>query len=262
MDCEVCKPARKSKFETEKVLSVRHWNESVFSFRTTRRAGLRFRNGEFLMLGLEIDGKPLLRAYSIASPNYEDYLEFLSIKVQDGALTSRLQHIKEGDEVLIGGKPVGTLVIDDLHPGDRLWLFGSGTGLAPYMSIVKDPETYTKFKQVIIQHSVRVPSELAYNSELTSLSMNKDLFGGDPRVNLVYYPTVTRDSQWPGEYRRHTAQIERGNICLDPGEDRAMICGSPSYNMDMIKALVQQGLEPSPKQGVPGHFVVERAFVE
>ena len=148
--------------DQERVLSVRHWDESVFSFSTTRSPGLRFENGHFVMLGLHIGGKPLLRAYSIASANYEPFLEFLSIKVNDGPLTSRLQHVKPGDEILVSRKPTGTLLLRDLRPGKRLFMLASGTGLAPFMSLIKDPETYERFEKIILVHSVRYRSELAY----------------------------------------------------------------------------------------------------
>ena len=152
---------------TETVTSVTHWNETLFSFTTTRESAFRFRNGHFVMIGLEVEGKPLMRAYSVVSPNYEEHLEFLSIKVPDGPLTSRLQHIKVGDSLLVGQKATGTLVLDDLRPGRHLYLFSTGTGLAPFMSIVRDPETYERFEKVVLIHGVRLVSELAYSNYLT-----------------------------------------------------------------------------------------------
>src|SRR5690606_421021 len=152
---------------TESVISVHHWNDTLFSFKTTRDQSLRFENGHFVMIGLQVEDKPLMRAYSIVSANHDDYLEFLSIKVADGPLTSRLQHLKEGDALLVSRKPVGTLVMQDLRPGKHLYLFGTGTGLAPFMSIIRDPETYERFERVVLVHSVRQVSELAYHDYLT-----------------------------------------------------------------------------------------------
>ncbi|MAK55730.1 MAG: ferredoxin--NADP(+) reductase, partial [Pusillimonas sp.] len=176
-------------FNSEKVLSVHHWNDTLFSFTTTRDPGLRFHNGHFVMLGLEVEGKPLLRAYSIASANYEENLEFLSIKVPDGPLTSRLQHLKVGDEVLVSKKPVGTLVVDDLKPGKHLYLFGTGTGLAPFMSIIKDPDVYERFDKIILMHGVRFVSELAYADFIEKELPDNEFFGDMVREKLIYYPT-------------------------------------------------------------------------
>ena len=154
----------------ERVLSIHHWTDKTFSFKTTRNQGFRFKNGEFAMIGLKIDEKPLLRAYSIASANHEDHLEFLSIKVPNGPLTSKLQHIKIDDNILINSKSTGTLVCDYLLPGKNLYLFSTGTGLAPFMSIIRDPETYEKFEKVILTHTVRVSEELAYKDLLENLN--------------------------------------------------------------------------------------------
>src|SRR5699024_1726749 len=180
-------------YNTERVLSVHHWNDSLFTFTTTRDQSLRFDNGHFVMLGLEIEGKPLMRAYSIVSANYEETLEFLSIKVPDGPLTSRLQHLQEGDSVLISKKPVGTLVTDDLNPGKHLYLFATGTGLAPFMSIIKDPEIYERFEKVILVHGVRYVSDLAYSSYIDQELPGNEYFGDEVRDKLIYYPTVTRE---------------------------------------------------------------------
>ena len=179
-------------FNTEHVLSIHHWNETLFSFKTTRDPGLRFRNGHFVMIGLEVEGRPLMRAYSIASANYEEHLEFLSIKAPNGPLTSRLQHLKEGDPLLVSRKPVGTLVIDDLLPGQRLYLLSSGTGLAPFLSIIKDPDTYDRFDQIVLAHGVRYVNELAYTDFITRELPNHEFLGESVRQKLIYYPTVTR----------------------------------------------------------------------
>ena len=183
-----------SAFNEERVLTVHHWTDSLFSFTTTRDPSLRFSNGHFTMIGLRLDGKPLLRAYSIASANYEEHLEFLSIKVPDGPLTSRLQHIKPGDTVVVGRKPTGTLLIDYLLPGKRLYLLGTGTGLAPYLSIVRDPETYEKFEEVIVVHGVREVKELAYRQFLTETLPEHEFLGDMVKQQLRYYPTVTREA--------------------------------------------------------------------
>jgi len=254
-------------FNTERVLSVHHWNDTLFSFKTTRDPALRFHNGHFVMIGLEVEGKPLMRAYSIASANYEENLEFLSIKVQDGPLTSRLQHLKEGDPILVSKKPVGTLVVSDLLPGKNLFLFGTGTGLAPFMSIVKDPEVYERFEKVILVHGVRWVSELAYANYLEEELPNNEHFGDMVNGKLIYYPTVTRE-----EFRnrgRITQLIENGKLCrdvglppLNPETDRAMLCGSPHMLADVGKLLDGLGFKVSPGTGQPGDYVVERAFVE
>ncbi|HYF58851.1 MAG TPA: ferredoxin--NADP reductase [Burkholderiaceae bacterium] len=256
-----------SAFNTETVLDVRHWNDTLFSFRTTRDPSLRFRNGHFVMIGLEVEGKPLMRAYSVASANYEDHLEFLSIKVPNGPLTSRLQHLKPGDGVLVSRKPSGTLVVDDLKPGRRLYLFGSGTGLAPFLSIVKDPDTYERFDKVVLVHGVRLASELAYADFLQTELPGNEFFGDAVRDKLVYYPTVTREAF---RHRgRITELIETNRLTddlglppLSPAEDRAMICGSPAMLADTRSLLDARGFAISPSQGVPGDYVIERAFVE
>lgn len=254
-------------FNTEEVLSVRHWNDTLFSFTTTRDAGLRFHNGHFVMLGLEIEGKPLLRAYSIASANYEENLEFLSIKVPNGPLTSRLQHLQVGDTVLISKKPVGTLVVDDLKPGKHLYLFGTGTGLAPFMSIIKDPDVYDRFEKVVLVHGVRYVSELAYADFIQNELPNNEFFGDLVREKLIYYPTVTREA-----FRntgRLTQLISTGKMFedvglppLDPAVDRAMLCGSPAMLADLSQMLDERGFEVSSGVGEPGDYVIERAFVE
>jgi ferredoxin--NADP+ reductase len=256
-----------SAFNTETVLDVHHWNDSLFSFKTTRDASLRFRNGHFVMIGLQVDGKPLVRAYSVASANYEESLEFLSIKVPDGPLTSRLQHLKPGDTVLVGRKPTGTLVIDDLTPARHLYLFGTGTGLAPFMSIVRDPETYERFEKVVLVHGVREVSELAYAEYLQIDLPGNDFFGEMVRERLIYYPTVTRE---PFRNRgRITELIESDKLTRDiglpplsPANDRAMLCGSPAMLADTRALLDARGFKISPSIGVPGDYLIERAFVE
>ncbi|MCX7201235.1 MAG: ferredoxin--NADP reductase [Burkholderiales bacterium] len=256
-----------SAFNSETVLDVHHWNDTLFSFKTTRDPALRFRNGHFVMIGLEVEGKPLVRAYSVASANYEDHLEFLSIKVPNGPLTSRLQHLKPGDQVLIGRKPTGTLVIDDLLPGRHLYLFGSGTGLAPFLSIVRDPETYERYEKVILVHGVRLVSELAY-ADLLQTQLPADEFLGElVKDKLIYYPTVTREPF--RNQGRITDLIESGELTrriglpeLSRDHDRGMICGSPAMLADTRVLLDARGLVISPSSGVPGDYVIERAFVE
>ena len=218
------------------------------------------------MIGLKVENKPLLRAYSIVSPNYEEHLEFLSIKVPDGPLTSRLQHISPGDLVLVGRKPTGTLLIDYLLPGKRLYLLATGTGLAPFMSIVHDPETYDKFEQVVLVHGVRRKDELAYHDVLETRLSEHELLGELASEKLRYYPTVTRDS-----YRttgRITTLIESGKLFADLGltpcdaaHDRVMICGGPMMLKDLKHLLETAGFSEG-NTSTPGQFVIERAFAE
>src|ERR1700691_5390651 len=247
----------------ERVLTVHHLNENVFSFTTTRDQSLRFENGHFIMLGLQVDGKPMMRAYSIASANHEEFLEFLSIKVADGPLTSRLQNIKPGDEVLVSHKPTGTLLLHDLKPGKRLYLLSSGTGLAPFMSIIKDPETYERFTRVILVHGVRYRSELAYRDFIEWELTHHEYLGEKVRNQLVYFPTVTRERfRYQG---RVTSLIETGKLfshidmpVLDPADDRVMICGSPAMLSDLSAMLDARGFSISPHVGEPGDYVIER----
>lgn len=254
-------------FNQETVTYVHHWNDSLFSFKTTRDPALRFASGHFVMIGLEVNGKPLMRAYSIASANYEEHLEFLSIKVQDGPLTSRLQHLKVGDKLLVSRKAVGTLVVDDLKPAKNLYLFGTGTGLAPFMSIIQDPYTYEKFEKVILVHGVRTVSELAYHDYISQELPKHELLGELISEKLLYYPLVTREAF--RNQGRLTDLIENGKMAADlglpdlnPETDRAMMCGSPSMLTDLCKILDARGFEISPSQGVAGDYVIERAFVE
>ena len=255
-----------SAFNEERVLSVHHWTNRLFTFTTTRDPALRLKNGHFTMIGLRVDNKPLLRAYSIVSANYEEQLEFLSIKVPDGPLTSRLQHIKVGDTIVVGRKPTGTLVIDYLLPGKRLYLLSTGTGLAPFMSIVRDPETYERFDQVILVHGVRQKEELAYHDLLVDHLPNHEFLGELVTSKLRYYPTVTRES-----YRnmgRVTELIESGKLFedlevppLDPAADRVMICGNPAMLRELKHMLEARGFKEG-NTSTPGDFVIERAFAE
>ncbi|WP_314408052.1 ferredoxin--NADP reductase [Pseudomonas kuykendallii] len=252
---------------TESVLSVHHWNDSLFSFKTTRDPALRFENGHFVMIGLGVEGRPLMRAYSIVSANHDEHLEFLSIKVPDGPLTSRLQHLKEGDPIFISRKPVGTLVMHDLRPGRNLFLFGSGTGLAPFMSIIRDPEAYERFERIVLVHSVRTISELAYHDYISHELPEHEFLGEEVRTKLVYYPTVTREAF--RNQGRITTLIDNGKLCddiglppLNPQSDRVMLCGSPAMLDELTRMLDARGFEASPQQGEPGDYVIERAFVE
>ncbi len=256
-----------SAYTQETVLSVRHWTDSLFSFTTTRSPSFRFSNGQFTMMGIETDGgRPLVRAYSMASPNYEDKLEFFSIKVQDGPLTSRLQHIKESDRILVSKKPTGTLVVDNLLPGRFLYLLSTGTGLAPFMSIIRDPDTYERFEKVVLVHGCRQVAELAYGERITADLPRDELIGEYVRDKLIYYPTVTRE---PFHNRgRITDLVTSGQLFrdvglppLDAAQDRAMLCGSPQMLKDMRTVLDERGfVEGSVSE--PGTFVVEKAFVE
>jgi ferredoxin--NADP+ reductase len=256
-----------STINTEQVLDVRHWNSTLFSFRTTRSPGLRFENGQFVMIGLQVGDKPLMRAYSIASANYEDHLEFLSIKVADGPLTSRLQHLEEGHQILVSRKPTGSLLLNDLRPGRHLYLLATGTGLAPFLSLVKDPEVYERFERVVLVHGVRLVSELAYEEFLTHTLPADEVLGECVREKFTYYPTVTRE---PYRNRgRLTDLMESGQLMqdvglpnLDPSTDRVMICGNPGMLKELSAMLDTRGFEISPSIGHPGDYVIERAFVE
>lgn len=249
----------------EEVLDVHHWTDRLFSFTTSRNQGLRFKNGHFTMVGLECEGRPLLRAYSIASANYEEKLEFFSIKVPDGPLTSKLQHIRAGDEILISTKPTGTLVTDHLLPGKRLYLLATGTGLAPFISIIKDPEVYEQFEQVILVHGVRHVEDLAYRELITEELPGNEYFGAEVREKLKYYPTVTREP-FVNE-GRITDLLENGRLAAelglpepDPADDRFMLCGSPEMLRDTVAILSARDFRET-RQGIAGHFAIERAFV-
>ncbi len=250
----------------ETVLSVHHWTDRLFSFTTTRDPALRFSNGHFTMIGLKVEGKPLLRAYSIVSANYEEHLEFLSIKVPNGPLTSRLQHIQVGDTIIVGKKPTGTLLCDYLLPGKRLYMLATGTGLAPFMSIVRDPETYERFEQVVLVHGVREVDELAYHDLLVKHLPEHEFLGELISDKLKYYPTVTREAYV--NQGRITELLRSGKIitdlqlpALNPSEDRIMICGSPAMLKDLKRLLEAWGFEEG-NTTRPGDFVIERAFAE
>ena len=250
----------------ETVLSVHHWNDTLFSFTTTRDKGLRFKNGHFLMLGIEVEGKPVMRAYSLASPNYAEYLEFYSIKVPGGPLTSHLQNIKVGDSILVSKKPTGTLVLSTLRPGKRLFMLSTGTGLAPFMSIIRDPETYEKFEQVVIVHGVRRCSELGYSHYIQNELPQDDFLGEQVQKQLFYYPTVTREPFV--NQGRITDLLKNGKLCSDLGQpqlnvenDRVMICGSENMLKDLKTMLEERGFHEGDTHA-PGQFAIEKAFVE
>jgi ferredoxin/flavodoxin---NADP+ reductase len=255
-----------SAFHREKVLSVRHWTDTLFSFTATRNSGFRFLNGQFAMIGLEVEGRPLMRAYSMASANHEENLEFFSIKVADGPLTSRLQRIKEGDTILVGRKATGTLVADNLVAGRRLLLLSTGTGLAPFASLIKDPDVYERFDSIVLVHGCRQVSELAYGEELVAKLRDDDLFGPLLSEKLVYYPTVTRE---PFRNRgRITDLITSEQLFNDIGQpplgletDRIMMCGSPGMLEELRQMFESRGFAEG-SNSEPGHFVIEKAFVE
>lgn len=255
-----------SAFLEEEVLSVHHWTDRLFSFTTTRDQALRFSNGHFTMIGLRVNDKPLLRAYSIVSPNYEEHLEFLSIKVADGPLTSRLQHIQVGDKIIVGKKPTGTLLIDYLLPGKNLYMLSTGTGMAPFLAVLRDPATYERFEKVILVHGVRQASELAYHDYLTQELPQHEFLGELVTNQFLYYPTVTRE---PYKHQgRVTDLIENGKLfadlglpALDPANDRVMICGSPQMLKDLKRMLEERQFKEG-NTSTPGDFVIERAFAD
>ena len=255
-----------SAFYREKVLSVHHWTDTLFSFRATRDTGFRFQNGQFAMIGLEVDGRPLLRAYSMASANHEEELEFFSIKVQDGPLTSHLQKIREGDTILVGRKATGTLITDNLLSGKRLMLLSTGTGLAPFASLIKDPEVYDQFDSIVLVHGCRQVSELSYGERVVEDLRQDELFGPLLEGKLHYYPTVTRE---PFRNRgRITDLITSGKLfddCalapLDLASDRVMLCGSPAMLADLRTMFEARGFIEG-RHSAPGQFVIEKAFVE
>jgi ferredoxin--NADP+ reductase len=255
-----------SALQIETVTHVHHWTDTLFTFRTTRQPGFRFLNGQFVMIGLMIGGKPLLRAYSLVSPNYEEELEFLSIKVANGPLTSQLQHVTPGAEVLVGRKATGTLLADNLRPGRNLYLIGTGTGLAPFMSLVRDPDVYERFERVVLVHGVRQVAELAYAEQIERDLPKHEWLGEQIGRQLLYYPTVTRE---PFRNRgRITDLTDSGTLFEDLGlpvwdqaEDRVMLCGSPQMLTDMTAQLLRAGFEEG-SSSTPGSFVIEKAFVE
>jgi ferredoxin--NADP+ reductase len=256
--------------DAQTVTEVKHWTDRLFSFRVSRPQSLRFRSGEFVMIGLMGDnGRPLLRAYSIASPAWDEELEFYSIKVQDGPLTSRLQHINVGDEIILRPKPVGTLVHDALLPGKRLWFFATGTGIAPFASLIREPQTYEDYDQIILTHTCRELAELEYGRQLVDTVRNDELLGellGQENLKkLVYYPTTTRDES--PKMGRITDLMKSGELFSDlgitdfgPETDRAMVCGSMGLNMDIKEILESHGLREGANSD-PKEYVVEKAFV-
>lgn len=253
-------------FDEVKVLSVHHWTDRLFSFTTTRSPSLRFSNGHFTLIGLHIAGKRVVRAYSIVSPNHQETLEFLSIKVPDGPLTSQLQHIQPGDTIIAGHRPTGTLLIDYLVPGKRLYLFATGTGIAPFMAIIRDPETYEAFDEVVLVHGCRQVAELAYRDYITNALPQEQYIGPMAAAKLKYYPTVTREPfQTQG---RIPALISSGRMAadlglppLDPAVDRAMICGGPYMLKSVKQVLLEQGFKEG-SAARPGDFVIERSFAD
>jgi ferredoxin--NADP+ reductase len=260
-------PAHKAMPDAQTVTAVTHWTDRLFSFRVARPQTLRFRSGEFVMIGLPgDDGRPILRAYSIASPSWDEELEFYSIKVPDGPLTSRLQHIQPGDSIILRPKPVGTLVIDALLPGRRLWFLSTGTGLAPFASLIRDPETYEKFEQVILMHTCREVAELEYGRRLVEGLENDPLIGDMVAGKLLYYPTTTREPS--PRMGRVTDNLSSGKVFadlgisgpFDPATDRAMVCGSLAFNIDVKAILDGWGLTEGANSD-PREYVVEKAFV-
>ncbi|MEN9842637.1 MAG: hypothetical protein RLZZ612_466 [Pseudomonadota bacterium] len=255
-----------SAFLEETVLSVHHWTDRLFSFTTTRDPALRFSNGHFTMIGLKVNGKPLLRAYSIVSANYEEHLEFLSIKVPDGPLTSRLQHIQVGDKIIVGKKPTGTLLIDYLLPGKTLYLLGTGTGVAPFLCVVRDPATYERFDKVVLVHGVREVKELAYHDYLTQELPEHEFLGEMVSEQLRYYPTVTREpfrnqGRITDLFASGKLEADLGLPPLNPATDKVMICGSPEMLRDLKKMMEDRGFLEG-NTTTPGDFVIERAFVQ
>ncbi|MBM9594908.1 ferredoxin--NADP reductase [Roseitranquillus sediminis] len=253
--------------DAQTVTEIRHWTDRLFSFRVTRPRSLRFRSGEFVMLGLMGDnGKPLLRAYSIASPSWDEELEFYSIKVPDGPLTSRLQHIQPGNQIVLRPKPVGTLVLDALLPGRRLWFFATGTGVAPFASLVRDPDTYERYDQVILTHTCRHADDLGYSRDLVAATMDDPLVGEQAQAQLSYFPTTTADES--AQMGRITNLLRSGEVFqaldvppIDPVSDRAMVCGSIALNTDMKEILEGFGLREG-SNSKPAEYVVEKAFVD
>ena len=252
--------------DAQTVTEVRRWTDSLFSFRVTRPRSLRFRSGEFVMIGLMGDnGRPLLRAYSIASPSWDEELEFYSIIVPDGPLTSRLQRIEVGDRIILRPKPVGTLVHDALTPGERLWLFATGTGIAPFASLVRDPETYERFGRVILTHTCRTAAELAYGHDLVARTLDDPLVGEDARAKLIHLPSTTREES--PRMGRVTDLLSSGRLHEELGlppiaaeTDRAMVCGSMGLNTDLKAILEGFGLAEG-ANSAPAEYVVEKAFV-
>lgn len=255
-----------SNFNEERVTEVRHWTDRLFSFKTTRNPAFRYRNGQFTMIGLKVGDKPLLRAYSMVSANTDEHLEFFSIKVPDGPLTSRLQHLKDGDSVIVGQKPTGTLVLDNLHPGKHLYLMCTGTGLAPFLSVIRDLEAYERFEKIILVHGCRFIADLAYSEMISKELPEDEYFGELVREKLIYHPTVTREDF--KNRGRISHRIENGQLFeaiglppLNVRDDRIMLCGSPQMIQDLRAILEARGFEEG-NHGEPGHFLIEKAFVQ
>ncbi len=255
-----------SNFFEAKVLSVRHWTDRQFSFTCTRDPGFRFQSGQFVMIGLVVDGKPLMRAYSIVSPHWEETLEFLSIKVQDGPLTSRLQHIEVGSTVMVGRKASGTLLTQNLLPGKNLYLLSTGTGLAPFMAMIRDPEVYEAFEKIVLVHGCRQVNELAYDEVITQELPENEYFGELVKTKLIYYPTVTREAF--RNQGRIPPLLDSGDLPAAIGlppisieADRFMLCGSPEMLKDTRAIFDKLGMTEG-NMSTPGHFVIERAFVD
>jgi ferredoxin--NADP+ reductase len=251
---------------SEEVLDVTHYTDNLFSFRTTRTSSFRFQSGQFTMIGLMNEGRPLLRAYSVASAYYDDWLEFFSIKVPDGPLTSRLQHIKPGDQILIGPKPTGTLLLGNLRPGTRLLLLGTGTGFAPFASVLRDPETYERFDTVIVAEGCRTVGELAFAASVVEGVKNHELLGELAADKLYYYDTVTqepyhRQGRIPDLITSGKLFDDLGLTPLDLATDRVMICGNPAMLADLTQLFASRGFEEG-NSGEPGDFVIEKAFVQ
>ena len=258
--------ARFRGFRQERVLEVEHWTDKLFSFRTTRDPGFRFESGQFVMIGLPLDGKPLMRAYSVVSAVYDEHLEFLSIKVPDGPLTSRLQHIQPDDTILMSQKPTGTLLAGNLLPGKRLYLLATGTGFAPFGSIIRDPEVYERFEQVIVVYGTRMAAELEFGTRTVMSVRESEFLGEYAREQLLYYTTVTREAHY--HQGRITSLIETGQLFRDlvlpplsPEDDRVMICGGPGMLADLQQILKERGFTEG-SSGEPGSYVIEKAFVE
>jgi ferredoxin/flavodoxin---NADP+ reductase len=253
-------------FSTETVLEVKHWTDNLFSFKTTRGTALRFQSGQFIMIGLEVDGKPLTRAYSVTSAPYDEFLEFYSIKVPNGPLTSRLQHIESGSSVLVGTKPVGTLLLDNLLPGRNLWLLSTGTGIAPFGSVLKDPATYAKFSKIVLVHGCRFAKDLEYGKDLVNKILEHALVGEEATQQLVYLTTLTREPHAVnGRISTLLAEGQLGPQAgvdeLDPALDRVMLCGGPEMLTDLDQLLKDRGFKEG-SSSEPADYVIEKAFVE
>ncbi|MDE2364415.1 MAG: ferredoxin--NADP reductase [Hyphomicrobiales bacterium] len=262
----VAQPKKAGAFNRETVTGVRQYTDRLFSFTTTRDASFRFENGQFAMIGLEVDGRPLLRAYSMASSNYDEHLEFYSIKVENGPLTSRLRHIAVGDTVLVGRKPTGTLVQSSLLPGKRLYLLSTGTGIAPFASVIRDPAVYERYDRIVLVHGCRHVAELQYGHDLVAAVRADEYLGDEAREKLVHYATATREAHV--NHGRITAAIETGRLFsaigapdLAPADDRVMICGGPDVLVDLQNLLEARGFTEG-SGGAPGSYVIEKAFAE